>query len=143
MPIVHQLEWGHSSGAVCGSSVCIQGQWQVLFPVFLSLHIGLQQLQQRVVKPLDHPITLQVIGCGVALLHPKGIPCALDNAAFKVLTLVQVNDFWDTVCAEQLDQFCCDPYGCLVWEQSGICPFGEVVLYDQKITGALGGHRYF
>lgn len=27
------------------------------------------------VSPLDHPITLQVIECGVAFLHPKGIQC--------------------------------------------------------------------
>eukprot|EP00731_Ephydatia_muelleri_P010104 Em0005g690a len=66
------------------------------------------------IEPLHHSITLQVIGCGKAFLHPRSIRCALNNAAFKVPTLVQVNDFCDNVCAEQLDKFSCDPYGCLV-----------------------------
>ena len=36
----------------------------------------------------------------------------------NVKTAVKLSgiDFCDAVCAEQLDQFCCDPYGCLVWE---------------------------
>ena len=46
VPSIHQLEWGHASGGVCSSPVCIQGQWQVLFPVLLLLNICSQQLEQ-------------------------------------------------------------------------------------------------